>query len=95
MQIKVIIYEDDLNYSKPLAELLSSEIDFDLKGNYSDCKNIIKQVQHSSPDIILMDIDLPIINGIMATKIVKENFPKINIVILLLKIKTSTNWFLL
>lgn len=82
MPIKVIIYEDDLNYSKSLAELLSFEIDFDLQGNFSDCKNIIKQVQHSSPDIILMDIDLPEINGITATKTVKENFPQIDVIIL-------------
>ena len=82
MQIKVLMYEDELKYSEPLAELLSSDIHFDLRGNFSHCKNIIKQIEDAIPDIILMDIQLPEINGIQATKIIKENYPATNVIIL-------------
>ena len=82
MQIKITIYEDDLSYSEPLAELINSQINFNLKGNFKHCKNIIKETQTLLPNIILMDIQLPEIDGIEATKKVKEKFPDIDVIIL-------------
>jgi len=82
MPISVTIYEDDLSYSKPLADLIDSHRDFELKGCFTDCKNITEQTAQLSPDIILMDIQLPEINGIEATKTIVEKCPEANVIIL-------------
>ncbi len=82
MPIKVAIYEDNDTLQRSLSHLLQNSEEFTLVGAYSNPLNILKNCRENTPEVILMDIDMPIMSGIAATQIVKEHFPEINILIL-------------
>ncbi len=50
-------------------------------GDFSSVATCLEGLKRAQPDIILMDIDLPDINGIEATKIIKEKYPRIKVII--------------
>ncbi len=59
-----------------------NEPNYKVIGDFSHARDCIEQMQKQIADIILMDVELPDINGIEATKIIKERFPKTKIIIL-------------
>lgn len=80
--IKIIIVEDHPLVVDGLTKVLSSHEKFEVIAaclNANDCLNILKT---SKPDIILMDIRLPDIDGITLCKMVKEQYPDIEIIAL-------------
>ena len=82
--VKVFIVDDDLylfNTFKKVEHLFKG---IDIVGNAYDGKEAIDRLTKSDkkPDVILMDIDMPVMNGITATKKIKEIFPSVKIVML-------------
>ena len=53
-------------------------------GDFQNAKDCLLSLENNQPDVILMSIDLPDINGIEACKIIKEKYPKIKVIILTL-----------
>ena len=81
MAIKVSIYEDNIGLMESLSYLISGTEGFELCEAAPSAVNILAQCQENCPDIILMDIDMPELTGIEATRLVKNDFPDINIMI--------------
>ncbi|KYQ85903.1 two-component system response regulator [Thermoactinomyces sp. AS95] len=54
---------------------------FQIVGEAADGKEVIELAESARPDLILMDINMPKINGLTATRIIKEQFPSVKIVI--------------
>ena len=82
MGIRVAIYEDNEPLRESLSYLVMGSGNLELSGAYPDCLHIIENCREHMPEVILMDIDLPVISGIEATALVKQSFPGINILIL-------------
>lgn len=80
--IRVIIFEDNSMLRKSLAEMISLSEGFVCAGNFSNCRHAIDAVSKSAPDVVLMDIDLPGINGIEGTKLIRKHFPLVKILML-------------
>lgn len=53
--------------------------DFECVGAYPNCNNLLKNIAAAKPDVILMDIEMPGMNGIEAVAMIKEKFPGIKI----------------
>ncbi len=81
MMIKVAIYEDNDSLRKTLSHLIMGTESMELTGAWPDCSTVIQNCTDKTPDVILMDIDLPGISGIEATALVKHTFPESNILI--------------
>jgi DNA-binding NarL/FixJ family response regulator len=66
--IRLSIFEDNNNLRRSLEQLFSFENDFMLKGAFADCSNIVAHINEVHPDMVLMDINMPGINGIEGVK---------------------------
>ncbi|WP_462249350.1 response regulator [Ferruginibacter sp.] len=79
--IRVAIFEDNKHLRETFELLLNYTDGFICTGAWPDCRNIVTNLEVYPSDIVLMDIEMPGMNGIAATKLVKEHFPKIDILI--------------
>lgn len=82
MDIKVAIYEDNDAFRDTLSHLIKGSRLLTFVSAYSDCSNILENCAMDTPDVILMDIDMPGISGIDATYLVKDKYPEVNVLIL-------------
>lgn len=80
MKIKVLIVDDHQLFREGLANLLSESDDIEIAGQAEDGEDAIERVQSLHPDVVLMDIAMPVINGIEATQIIREEFPEVNVI---------------
>lgn len=80
--IRICLYEDNLSLLDALSLLIQTTDGFELAGAFADCQQLIPQMTTIHPDIVLMDIDLPEISGIEATRLLHRQFPDIDVLIL-------------
>jgi DNA-binding NarL/FixJ family response regulator len=81
-KIKVLIADDHTIVRKGLCSLLRGENDITVIGEARDGKEVIRKVAELSPDVIVMDINMPLLNGIEATRNIKKMKPSMGIIIL-------------
>lgn len=79
---RIVIVEDNEQIREAFTLLLNLRDDFLVVNNYSNCEDAIQNIEVDAPHIVLMDIDLPGINGIEGTKIIKKLLPETNIIII-------------
>jgi DNA-binding NarL/FixJ family response regulator len=84
--IRIIIVEDNVLFRGGLKYLLNFSEDFECVGDYGTGSEGLKAVKASLPDVVLMDIDLPEMNGIECTRLIKKNDKTSNIHIIMLTI---------
>lgn len=71
--MKLLIYEDNIRLRQSLVLFLDGTPNYQVVGHFSNCKNVVQEVQSLQPDVILMDIDMPEVNGIEGVKRIKAN----------------------
>lgn len=76
--ISLFIFEDDIDLREGLAQYLDNA-GFLVKGMFDNCNDIRRTLKQNDVDILLMDIDMPGINGIEGIKLAKEARPAVNI----------------
>jgi two-component system, NarL family, nitrate/nitrite response regulator NarL len=81
-KIKIIIVDDHLIVREGLKSLLENQNKIEIIGEASNGLESIHLVEQLSPDIVLMDISMPIMNGIEATKILHHSMPNSKILVL-------------
>jgi len=79
MAIKVSVYEDNTALLESLSYLIRGTAGFELCAASPVAVNVLADCKDNCPDIILMDIDMPEMTGIEATRLVKKDFPDVNI----------------
>jgi len=80
--IRIVIFDDSSFYRESLKMLFEDHSDFLLIGSFSNALNLIEDITSSQPDVVLMDIDMPSIDGIEATKILKNHFSSLPVIML-------------
>jgi two-component system response regulator NreC len=81
-RIRVLLAEDHTIVRKGLRSLLDDEIEIEVVGEAEDGQQAIELVQRVQPDVVLMDITMPVLNGLEATRQIKKLFPQVKVVVL-------------
>ncbi len=79
--IRVTIFEDSKHLRETFLMLIDASGDMKCTGAFIHGNDILDELKKISCDVILMDIEMPGINGIEATRMVKEKYPHIQILI--------------
>ena len=82
MKIKVGLVEDSPNLARSLKENISAFENVEVMFVASNGQEALQKLFTFTPEIILMDINMPVMNGIEATKRIKHQFPEIKIIML-------------
>lgn len=78
---RVLIIEDDAEIRNSFVMIVNSSQKFGVVNSYGNCEDAIKHLAQDKPDYVLMDIELPGMNGIQGTKVVKDKYPSAEIII--------------
>lgn len=82
MSIKILLVEDHELTRKGIAYSLKIFPDIEIIGDVDNGKKAVDFISSKKPDVILMDIAMPVMNGIDATKKINESYPDIKIIML-------------
>jgi two-component system nitrate/nitrite response regulator NarL len=81
-RIKLLLVDDHPVVRKGIRSCLEGHDHLQILGEAIDGQQAVDKVKELSPDIVLMDIDMPNMSGLEATKIIRKDFPKTRVLIL-------------
>lgn len=79
MAIRVFIYDDSSERRDSLKALINLNDNLKFAGEASNCKNVLADVENYNPDVVLMDINMPEVNGIEGLKLIKTKHPEVKV----------------
>lgn len=82
VKIKVLLADDQELILESLHIVLSLEEDLEIVGLAKNGEEAIKGCEQFQPDIVLMDINMPVMDGVAATALIKERIPAIKVIML-------------
>ncbi|GAA3412820.1 response regulator [Paenibacillus hodogayensis] len=80
--VKIVIADDHQLLREGVKRILNMEKDFEVVGECGDGIQVVELCNSLRPDVVLMDINMPIENGVVATERLKDFFPEIKVIIL-------------
>lgn len=82
MAVKILIYDDNEALRLSMEALISEQQDFELVAAMPNAETVTTDLQELKPDVILMDIDMPVVNGVKAVKNIRRINEDIPIIML-------------
>ena len=79
---KILLVDDHVVVRQGIKALLSDEPDLEVVGEADDGRAALQSVSELEPDVVLMDISMPGLNGIEATRQIRQNYPEVKVVVL-------------
>ena len=79
MEIRVAVFDDNAKRREGLQLLIGSSDDMTCVGAWPDCRDVVRHVTETSPDVVLMDIDMPHVDGIEGVTLIRKQFKQVKI----------------
>lgn len=79
--VRVTIFEDYADMREILSTLVSDSPDFLLAGAYSNAVDVLRVIKKQKPDVVLMDLQMPEVSGIEATRLIKQHQPQVQVLV--------------
>jgi DNA-binding NarL/FixJ family response regulator len=80
--IKVMICDDQEVVCQGLKAILGTSENLQVTGIANHGEDALEQIEKNAPDVVLMDLKMPVMNGIHATRIIKERYPLVKVLVL-------------
>jgi DNA-binding NarL/FixJ family response regulator len=80
MPVRIVIFEDNERLRQSLKILLNGVEDYTVCGDFENCDNAASVVDELKPDVVIMDIDMPGVDGVTGLGIIKERRPETYII---------------
>jgi DNA-binding NarL/FixJ family response regulator len=80
MAVSIVIFEDNLRLRHSLKVLLDGMNEYIVRGDYENCNGAADIVDTHQPDVVIMDIDMPGVDGIEGLSVIKERRPQTYII---------------
>lgn len=78
--IRLVVYDDSRQRCESLKALLSLTDSMQWAADFPDCSHVREDMEKYQPDVVLMDIEMPNVDGISGVRIIKKEFPHIRII---------------
>jgi DNA-binding NarL/FixJ family response regulator len=78
--IRLVIYDDSQQRRDSLKALLSLTEGMKCVADFPDCSHVVEDMEQYYPDVVLMDIEMPNVNGISGVTLIKKQFPEIRVI---------------
>ena len=82
MPIKVLVVDDTILYRKVIGDILKSEADIEVVGTANNGKIAISRIVSLQPDLLTLDIEMPVCNGLEVLEYLRQNHPHISAIML-------------
>ncbi len=77
--IRVVVFDDNLQLRESMFDLLEASKGFICAGVFAHCERVLENIRETRPDVVVMDIEMPGIDGIQAVRIIKEHYPLVKV----------------
>jgi DNA-binding NarL/FixJ family response regulator len=82
MQVRILLYDDNEALRISVTAMILDEPDFELVAAISNAETVETDVQQLQPDVVLMDIDMPQVNGVEAVRRIRRMAPDLPVIML-------------
>jgi len=80
--IRVLICDDQEIVREGLQRIFSSDADIQVVGQANNGLEALEMIPETNPDLVLMDLKMPVMNGILATRKIREQYPQVHVLVL-------------
>jgi two-component system response regulator NreC len=81
-KIRILLADDHTLIRTGIATLLRTNKDFEIVGEAEDGEQAVEKTKQLHPDVLIIDLSMPKLSGIEATRIIKTNYPDVNVLVL-------------
>jgi PAS domain S-box-containing protein len=78
---KILLVDDDARVRRVISTMLSRHADWEICGEAADGQESIEQAHATHPDVVLMDVSMPRMNGLDATRVLLREIPQIDVIL--------------
>ncbi len=79
---RVLIVDDSARARVGLRHLLTTWPEIEVVGEAANGQDAVRLVAESRPDVVLMDLEMPVLDGVAATRLIKQQWPTVTVVVL-------------
>jgi len=79
---RILVVDDDAAFRQRVHAFFAREADMEVVAEASDGEEAIRKAQELKPDVVLMDVRMPGLNGVSATRKLREEMPEVKVIML-------------